>query len=146
MKAEWGTIYRVMQEEMPILWEVIISAVVRKRFIGIFVEFLNGCRERERALHLKAEWGTIYRVMQEEMTVLWEVIISAVVRKKFIGIFVEFLNGYRERERERKREGFTLEIRVGTIYRVMQEEMTVLREVIISAVVRKKFIGIFVSF
>ena len=45
-------------------------------------------RERERALHLKAEWGTIYRVMQEEMSILWEVIISAVVRKSFVGIFV----------------------------------------------------------
>ena len=43
--------------------------------------------------------------MQEEMSILWEVIISAVVRKRFIGIFVEFLNGYREREREREREG-----------------------------------------
>jgi len=39
-------------------------------------------------LHFKAESGTIYRVMQEEMTILLVVIISAVVRKMFIGIFV----------------------------------------------------------
>jgi len=39
-------------------------------------------------LYLKAERGTIYRVIQQEMTILWEVIISAVVRKSFIGTFV----------------------------------------------------------
>ena len=64
-----NSVYRVIQEERSMFWEVIISVVVMKSSHG----------------HVS---NSVYRVIQEERSMFWEVITSVVVRKMFAWTFV----------------------------------------------------------
>ena len=52
-------LYRVMQEERPAFWELIVSVIVIYEIRGVSNE--------------------LYRVMQEERPAFWELIVSVIV-------------------------------------------------------------------
>ena len=82
----WWT-YRVIQEESAILWEKIVCVILSKKVqmnmglifdgYGVMTAWNSAYEKITYSTH-----STIYRVIQEESAILWEMIVCVILSKK----------------------------------------------------------------
>ena len=80
------SLYRVILEEVSVFLEVIVPVIMRKKLFDVKVESLApSILTHTTAGTVNIQYSfclSLYRVIIEEVSVFWEVIVSVIVRKK----------------------------------------------------------------